>query len=970
MDRLELETCTVDIVRRVVRGADGLVRLSPKEAALLDYLADRPGATVSREELLREVWGYREGVMSRTLDTTVRTLRAKIEADRTTPSHVLTDPGGGYRFEPSRPAPTPAPAAPPPPTASLAVQEPNRFVGRTADVAQIDALFSGAAGEEGCRLVTIIGAAGVGKTRLARRATRILAGRGLFPGGIRLADLIGCTTPDDAAHAVALALNPEAMPQIHAEAIGAQLTALGPALLVLDNIDSVVEPVSSLVSRWLDQAKELRVLVTSRERLRLRAEHVQALEPLALSDAFELLRDRAQAASLALDAEGEACLEELASRLEGLPLALELAAARLPALGPKGVVERLHLGFSFLGDESRDLPVRHTSLHRAIQVSWDLLPSWARDAWMQTSVFVGGFDLPAANAVIDITRYSNSPPVEQVLYLLAERCLIRRTSSADLRFIAFESLRSFARKRLDLAERGPGVQLRHASWYLRLGEQLTGLANAPSETVWYTLELRPQPRCELERANLLGAWQALSERGPAEHTARLAIVLCTGALSLPLATRVELVEQARGRLEAMPVVWRARVHLLLGALRLAAGDIPGAAPDAQRALMLAVESADTSVVAEALDLDGQIARLSGRLADAHDRYERALRLVHEHHDPVRRAILLTGMAAVLRARGRGTPEGALRGTPSGALRGTPEGALRGASEPDAATLAEDHYTRALALFRRAQATVGQGGQGQVLGHLGTLLTEAGRIDEGRVCVDDAVRMTGVLVHTPRHVEALLQHGAVASAEGDLNAADLSFRRALELGRALGAARQVMDAQLGLISILLLRANARGALEQLEASELQAVPHPLDRCRTMALRGIAECLAGRPTSALASLGEAEITATSLDDARTASTALAMSAWAHAALGRTEVARQLARDTRARTAAGTSEERVAALLDNFVTWMQTPPGEPRDDLRRMLTELAVDSDARRRGLDPADVAWSVARVLVARLLKVNG
>ncbi|HMV70227.1 MAG TPA: winged helix-turn-helix domain-containing protein, partial [Myxococcota bacterium] len=297
------------------------MRLSPKEASLLGYLAERPGTTVSREELLREVWGYREGVMSRTLDTTVRTLRAKIEADRTTPSHVLTDPGGGYRFEPSRPAP--ATAGPPPITAQAPpMQEPNRFVGRVYDVSQIEGLYADP--ESGVRLVTLIGTAGVGKTRLARRVSRTMSQRGMFPGGVWLADLIGCTTPDDATHAVALAVaDPEDAPRVDGEALGAQLAGLGQALLVLDNVDSVVEPVAGLVTRWLDRAPGLRVLVTSRERLRLRAEHCHALDPLSAAEAFELLLDRAQAASLALDAEGEACLEELARRLEGLPLALE-----------------------------------------------------------------------------------------------------------------------------------------------------------------------------------------------------------------------------------------------------------------------------------------------------------------------------------------------------------------------------------------------------------------------------------------------------------------------------------------------------------------------------------------------------------------------------------------------------------------------------------------------------------------------
>jgi predicted ATPase/DNA-binding winged helix-turn-helix (wHTH) protein len=935
MDRLDLETCTVDIVRRVVRGAEGLVRLSPMEAKLLDYLASRPGMTVVREELLREVWGYREGVVSRTLDTTVRTLRAKIEADRTTPSHVLTDPGGGYRFEGARVIAPPPPAAPPP-IPLAAVQEHNQFVGRVDDLAAVESKLVA-----GARLVTVLGVAGVGKTRFAKRVVRNLLARGRFSGGIRVVDLMAASTPDDALHAVALAMHSEGAPRLNTDAIGAHIASMGPMLIVLDNVDSVVDAVARLVAVWMDTAPDLRVLVTSRERLRLRAEQCHALEPLSPDESVALLRARAEAGGLVLDAQGEAFLVDLSRRLEGLPLGLELAAARLPALGPRGVLERLAHGFSFLGDESRDLPVRHTSLHTAIQASWDLLPSWARDAWMQTSVFIGGFDLASATAVIDLSRYTNAPTIDAVLDMLAERCLIRRTSNTEVRFGAYESLRSFARKRLDLAERRAAVELRHGTWFLRMAEPLTLPVGSHTEPVWYTLTTRPQARLEVERSNLLAAWTTLAMRGPPDHAARLAIALFTGGLAFPLHTRIEYAEQVRGRIDQMSKNWRCRMYLLLAALRIACGLDEEAWPDLRRAFELAVETSDLIVQAEALDLRARVHRQSGELATALADAEAALHLISEAHDPLRRAILLVGL-----------------GTTRLESAWTSLSASHGAA-------AEDAFTRALALFRRARSNEGQG---WALARLALLLTTQDRLDEARVCADDAVRLTGAVIGTPRHTEALLLRGYVTGAEGDEAEAQASLRLAWETAAPFGDRRSAFAAAAGLAALHLASEDAHAALAELEKADilLQGIGMAREQAIGSLLRGLAECLAGRPTSAVASLVGAEESTGA--DSRTAATALGVTAWAHLALGRTQMARAAATEARARTARGSAEERLATLVDGTSAWVTSSPGTNREDARRKLDLLLATIDGPRpRTLDAPDVAICVIRGLVERLLR---
>jgi predicted ATPase/DNA-binding winged helix-turn-helix (wHTH) protein len=931
IDRLELETCTVDIVRRVVRGAEGLVRLSPMEARLVAYLAARPGVTVSREELLREVWGYREGVVSRTLDTTIRTLRSKVEADRTTPSHILTDPGGGYRFEHARPAPGVA-APEPPPVPLAAVNEPNVFIGRVDDLHQLEARYVA-----GARLVTLVGPAGVGKTRLARRAARNLLSRGAFPAGIRVADLMAASGADDALHAVALAAHPDSAPRLTVEAIGVLLAGLGPALLVLDNADNVVEPLSRFLTTWLDLAPELRILVTSRERLRLRAEQCQGLDPLPQEDGVALLRARAASGGVTFDPQGEECLVELVRRLEGLPLGLELAAARIPALGPRGVLERLALGFSFLGDDARDVPARHTSLHRAIQASWDLLPSWARDAWMQVSVFGGGFDLQAALAVVDLSRYTNAPPVEQVLDMLAERCLIRRSTSSELRFGFFESMRSFARKRLDLAERRSAVELRHAGYYLKLAEAMV----SSQESVWFTLTVRPQPKLEAERSNLLAAWATLALRGPADLTARLAVVLWTGALTLPLDARIEVAEQARPRLDQMSKAWRCRTLLLLSALRIAAGRDDDALLDTQRALDLATELSDDALRAEAYDLRSRIHLHGTRLKEALADGEAALSLVHELHDPLRRAMLLLQMATT-----------------------RVDAAWLTFSATQAAA-AEDAFTRALALFRRTRYPEGQG---WTLARLGSLLATQERIDEARVCVDDGLRLSAAMAGAPLHTEVVLLRGEVAGVEGDDALAHASLHHAWDVAAPMQDRRVACRAALTTAALLLIGEDAHPALAELDRADALFEGNHMSRERATGslLRGAAECLAGRPTSAVASLVGAE-EATGADP-RVATAALGVTAWAHLALGRMSMARAAATEVRARTTRGSPEDRTAALIEATAAWVGTPPGPPREEaLKKLESVFQTLTTPRPRTLQPPEVALGVIRALVERLLR---
>lgn len=345
---------TVDLARREVRLGMAVSRLSPKEASLLAYLAARPGLTVSRDELMSEVWGYRRGTQSRTLDTTVRTLRSKLEDDRHLPRFVLTDPGVGYRFQPASPVGA-SPVATLPP-------EPGPLVGRDDDLDRVRRRLAA-----GSRVVTVIGPGGVGKTRLALRLARLAPGAVMIP-------LVTVRTEAELVRVVAGCLQVAAAEP----AIVAALVAQGPRLIVLDNAEQATDVVATCLSRWNQGQHEIQWLVTSRERLRLREERCVALGPLGRLASQALLLDRVLASGAATWEIEPGALDALSAALEGLPLALELAAHKVASWGPEAVVAGLPDRLGVLRDGPTDLPERHSSLEACLRWSWDLLDAEER----------------------------------------------------------------------------------------------------------------------------------------------------------------------------------------------------------------------------------------------------------------------------------------------------------------------------------------------------------------------------------------------------------------------------------------------------------------------------------------------------------------------------------------------------------------------------------------------------------------
>jgi predicted ATPase/DNA-binding CsgD family transcriptional regulator len=329
------------------------------------------------------------------------------------------------------------------------------FVGRSGELDEISQMLGGT------RLLTLMGAGGVGKTRIAIEAAKRLASR--YPGGVFVCELASVAQPDQVAGAlmVAVGLPPEA----GAETLHERLAG-STALLVADNCEHVRDAAASAITELIRTSPGLSVLATSRERLRLEAETVWTLPPLTADDSLSLLaiRTAARAPHFRVGAANREVLEEICRRLDGLPLAIELAAARLAVLAPAEVSLLLDDALKLLtGGEG--VP-RHRTMRDALEWSVRLLEPQARNDLCQLSVFPSGFTLSGAAAVLEAPT---AQALDRLATLIDASLIVSEPVEPEARFKFLEPVRQFAAERLQSA--GPaGARRRHAEYVLKVSE--------------------------------------------------------------------------------------------------------------------------------------------------------------------------------------------------------------------------------------------------------------------------------------------------------------------------------------------------------------------------------------------------------------------------------------------------------------------------------------------------------------------
>ena len=377
--------------------------------------------------------------------------------------------------------------SPAPPPAHNIPRSPTEFVGRASELDDLAARL-----RSGSRLVSLIGAGGMGKTRLAAEAGR--RSQAHFPAGVAFADLTEASSLDGLCSAVARSLGVTIDGDDPASHIGQALAARDGLLLIVDNFEQVVGHAHGTVARWLAASENLTILATSREALHLAGEVTVALDPLSLPtdasqdlealaacDAVKLFVRRAQDAApdFALSEANAADVAHIVEQLDGLPLAIELAAARARVLAPHQLRARLGKRFRLLTSRHTQRTPRQATLRGAIDWSWDLLVDWERAAMAQCAVFHGGFTLEAAEAVLDLSAWPDAPwPMDAVEALVDKSILQMRGTGGDVRFRMLESIREYAWEKLTTPTALSGaaepftpadIARRHASWYARYG---------------------------------------------------------------------------------------------------------------------------------------------------------------------------------------------------------------------------------------------------------------------------------------------------------------------------------------------------------------------------------------------------------------------------------------------------------------------------------------------------------------------
>ncbi|MEL6347242.1 MAG: winged helix-turn-helix domain-containing protein, partial [Myxococcota bacterium] len=457
IEDIPLQTGRADLTHRVFHAADGrLPALREMEARLLGYLAAHPERVLPYEELLRNVWGYRAGHDRAVIHTTVRRLRRIISDPASSPNHLFSVRGEGYRFVPLAALPPPVQLVPAPvPLQATAL------IGRDRALQQLHALT------ETAPLVTVTGPGGVGKTSLVQHLLTETHTR--YPGGTRFVDLSEAETRAQLFSAVAAALD-MALPKWDiASALGAALDERGAHLLVLDNFEQLVDEAADVVARWVDRATAGRFVITSRVSLRLPTEQLISLRPLSTEDAAMLFVERARmrAPTLSIEPHHED-LSALVEMLDRLPLAIELAAARSRMMSPATMRRRLSTQPDLLRSRQTDRPDRHRSLRATVAWSLNLLDPVQRDLLEQCGVFVGGFTLDALEAVAslpDDDRY-----VDEILEDLIEHSLVVVRSEADpVRFGMLFTIREFVVEQLNARPDRDDILRRHAGFYARFG---------------------------------------------------------------------------------------------------------------------------------------------------------------------------------------------------------------------------------------------------------------------------------------------------------------------------------------------------------------------------------------------------------------------------------------------------------------------------------------------------------------------
>jgi predicted ATPase/DNA-binding CsgD family transcriptional regulator len=495
------------------------------------------------------------------------------------------------------------------------------FVGRERELAEVERLL------ENTRLLTLNGSGGCGKTRLALAVAAELVGG--LEDGVWLVELAPLADPPLVPQAVASTLGIREQPGRSLTETLSDYLRTRTLLLVLDNCEHLIEACATLVEALLRSCPELRVLATSREALGITGEVTWPVPSLSLPDvrrlpnieslpqyeAARLFVERAVAVkpAFALTEQNAASVAQICYRLDGIPLALELAAARTKVLSVEQIADRLDDCFALLADGGRTAMPRQRTLHATMDWSHELLSEEERALFRRLSVFAGGFTLEAAESVCAGEELERNEVLQLLSHLVDKSLVTAREESGEARYHLLETVRQYGREKLsDLGEEEQ-LRERHAGYCLKLAEEAEPELKGARQVAW--LE-----RLEQEHDNLRAALRWLLGRGESEKAARLGWALwlfwwirghfAEGRRSMEQALSVE-------GSEAMPVSAQAKALYVEGTMACGQGDNRSAEVLLEESAALYRELGDRSGVAYALGSAAVV-------AITQERYERGI----------------------------------------------------------------------------------------------------------------------------------------------------------------------------------------------------------------------------------------------------------------------------------------------------------------------------------------------------------
>jgi predicted ATPase/class 3 adenylate cyclase/Tfp pilus assembly protein PilF len=711
--------------------------------------------------------------------------------------------------------------------------ERDAFVGREAALRQMADRFA-----QGARLLSILGIGGAGKTRLAQRYGWTWLGE--FPGGVWFCDLAAATTLDGILHAVAQALD---VPLSSADPLGQLGNAIagrGSALVILDNFEQVSRFAEQAIGSWLNRAAEARFIVTTREVLGIPGEEILTLGSLTQheSESLFLRRATASAHDFSATAEERVAIDSLVKLLDGLPLAIELAAARIRVMRPRALLDRMNQRFKLLasGSGRRD---RQATLRNAFDWSWDLLSATEKAALAQLSVFEGGFNLRAAEAVLDFSDCDAAAWTVDVLQSLVEKSFVRQMPGQ--RFDLFVSVRDYASEHLAAEGRFPGsgplastaACARHSCFFAGVDPE-HAIAERCADADNLVLACRRACKAgdsQCAVGGLAAAWEALRLRGPYSVAASLATMV--GEMQTLASDQRAIVSWVKGNAQQMlgqTIEARASFDEGLnlareaGALRTEGwllcglGEHMTADGQPQEALTLlsaAVEWAeqvgDRLLQCQAFNGLGAVTSYLGRTGESRSFYEAALALARDIGNVRWQGGLLGNLGGLLHSVGK-------------------------------LTEASRYYLQALELARE---TGDRRWEGNTLCNLGLLCYEEKRFGEAHTQLAAALDAARQMGHRRLEGTTLCNLGLVAEAQAEPQLAEKYYADSIVVSQALGDRRSEGQVRAYLGLLLARRRQFDDASECLQRGEIlllevsDQVNYGLLLCKATVAYGLAD-----------------------------------------------------------------------------------------------------------------------------------